>query len=138
MPDAVMFSTSQVVKISPANSFEMNERLTISRFWKMPLFDCCGGCISLKEATLIIAVLDLLANIPLVVQSGVVLAALIQGRINHPEEPDSGTTLVLSAIGFIASLTSTILTACLFHGARKKIPCLMTPWIIWTVITFLV
>ena len=48
---------------------------------------------SLKEATLIIAVLDLLANIPLVVQSGVGLAVFIQGWSNHPEEPDSGAFL---------------------------------------------
>ena len=59
----------------------------------MPLFDCCGGCISLKAATLIIAVLDLLANIFLVVQFGGSVAVMVQGRINHPEESDSGAFL---------------------------------------------
>ena len=72
----------------------MNERLTISRLWKMPLFDCCGGCISLKEATLIIAVLDLLANVPLVVQFGGGLAVMIQERINHPKEWYSGAFFI--------------------------------------------
>ena len=60
----------------------------------MPLFDCCGGCISLKEATLIIAVLDLLANVPLVVQFGGGLAVMIQGRINRSEEWDSGVFFI--------------------------------------------
>ena len=60
----------------------------------MPLFDCCGGCISLKGATLIIAVLDLLANVFLVVQFGGALAVMIQGRINRSEEWDSGVFFI--------------------------------------------
>ena len=60
----------------------------------MPLFDCCGGCISLKGATLIIAVLDLLANVFLVVQFGGSLAVMIQGRINRSEEWDSGVFFI--------------------------------------------
>ena len=65
----------------------------------MPLFDCCGGCISLKEATLIIAVLDLLANISLVAQFGWGLAVLIQGRINNPEEFNSGAFFSFGNMG---------------------------------------
>ena len=60
----------------------------------MPLFDCCGGCISLKGATLIIAVLDLLANVFLVVQFGGGLAVMIQERINHPKEWYSGAFFI--------------------------------------------
>ena len=54
---------------------------------------------SLKEATLIIAVLDLLANIPLVVQFGWGLAVMVQGRINHPEGPDSGAFFSFGNMG---------------------------------------
>ena len=49
---------------------------------------------SLKEATLIIAVLDLLANVPLVVQFGGGLAVMIQERINHPKEWYSGAFFI--------------------------------------------
>jgi len=105
------------------------------------LLNCCA-CASLKTGTLIIGSLGVVASVILLIVSISFMAgstALIGLWVEDPMDQEAISSeqsgiFIIGVGALLGSIFSTVITACLVHGARTRNVCFMKPWINLSVI----
>jgi len=110
----------------------------------LPKLQKCFGCASLRTGTLIIGALSLVSSLVGILASISFMAGILPGStalidlvvqlLDHLPDRQfiSAGIIIFGVATLICSIFSTVISACLVHGARTRNACLMKPWMILT------